>query len=144
MTLLGYNIILFVAVVLYLIGIAIHQEVKQTFQEIDEEMKKTSSWSIIGRGSPISYSFFLAHSRAQRVYWVVNGLFSFVALIVLVLWFGFTIIVAVDKEINFSDPINVIELFGVFGILQPTIVFIITGILFYYWNEARLYNKWRK
>ena len=144
MTLLGYSIILLVAVVLHVIGIAIHPEVKQTFQEIDEGMKKNSSWSIIGRGAPISYSFFLAHSRAQRVCWVVSGPFNFVALIVLVLWFGFTIIVAVDKEINFSDPINVIELFGVFGILQPTIVFIITGILFYYWNEARLYNKWRK
>ena len=144
MTLMIYCLIVVAAVFLYAIGISIHKEVKETFKDIENEMKKTSSHSIINKESSLSYPFFLANNRAQNVYWVVNGLFSFVALIVLVLWFGTTIFYTIEKGIKFSDPINVIELFGVFGIVQPAIVYIVIAILAYYWLEARSFNKWRK
>lgn len=144
MTLGFYCVIIMFAVFLYAIGIAIHKEVKQTFKEVEDEMINASSHSFINRSSPLSYPFFLAHSRAQTVCWVVNGFFSVVALISLVLWFGVTIFSTIDKGIKFADTINVIDVFGVFGIVQPTIVYLATIILTLYWLEARAFNKWRR
>lgn len=142
MTLWAYCMIVVIAVIFYVIGIAIHKEVKQTFQEVEDEMMNNNH--TIDRTSPLSYPFFLAHKRAKRVCWVVNGLFSVVTLIALVLWFAVTIISTIDKGVQFSDTIDVINLFGIFGILQPAIVFLALIILTLYGIEAWAFNRWRK
>lgn len=143
MTLWAYYLILAMAVFFYLIGIAIHKEVKQTFQEVEVEMINSTNHAI-NRASPLSYPFFLAHKRARRVCWVVNSLFSFVTLIVLVVWFGVTVMLTIDKDVQLSDTIDVFDLFGVIGVMQPVIVYLALIVLTLYGIEAWAFNRWRK
>lgn len=139
-----YCMVVGVAVVLYALGITLHDEVKDTFKEIKDKMINASSNSAIKKNLQISYPCFLAHNRAHKVHWVVNGLYSIVTLIVLILWFGVTIFNAVEKGIKFSDSINIIDTFGAFGIVQPVIVYFAIIILILYWKEARAFKRWRQ
>ncbi len=144
MTLGLYCAIVMVFVLLYGIGIAMHKEVAEVFGDIKGEMTRIETSPSISKSSLLSYPFFLAHKRAQCVHWVVDGLFSFVALISLLLWFALSIVLAIDKGINFSDTIDVVDVLGVFGIVQPAILFLAIVLLTMYGLEAREFNRWRR
>jgi len=144
MTLGEYCLGVAVCSILYAIGIAFHGEIKSIYQEIEQEMINAKSTQLINRASPLSYPFFLANKRARTVYWVINGFYSIVALIALVLWFVITIGSTLAKGIGFSDPVDVINDFGPFGVVQPVILSLALILLVFYGIEAMSFRRWRK
>lgn len=136
-----YTAIVVVILILYLVGIGVHGYVKTRFNEIIQEIKAQKNNKNI---SVISYPIYLAYRRALLIHWLLNGLFTIMALISAFIWFGLTVPLVTDSNIPFSSEINIIEIFGILGIITPSLLGLAIVFLILSSIEILYYRSWLK
>lgn len=144
MTLEMYTAVMGFLIFVYLLGIAMHGHTKSVYSDIEDHFSSSSASAAVLKQSPLSYPFFLSYVRAVVVRWMLQGFFNVIGTISIIAWFGITILRVTENNINFEDTIDIVETFGVYGLIHPMLILIAIIFLLVASIEAHYFSLWKR